>query len=330
MPDGAFDPFSRPAFYPDPEVTATAGPLADAAVDVARREFAVALDGTPDSLRAVDDILDRLREEQAAGTLLAGVRGRYAERFGAYLGEVVRRSIGGTWGVGRFYSETAPALRAGTPPGTTVDVVVGARVLNRIRRADAEGLWAFHQALARSLADPGAAAAAAADVLRPRGKYALRHDNGYFDAGTASGGRQAMMVAFYTGLTAIFFDADGELLGHEVRPLPPEEPADSPARRITLDTPAVEAALAAWKAEVGFRPEPIRVQRFEVDELGVGIADRPSHMEEFLKAPEVAEPNETEREHSWQSLREWEAEGNFVLYWGNDLWVNAEGEVTSS
>ena len=44
----------------------------------------------------------------------------------------------------------------------------------------------------------------------------------------------------------------------------------------------------------------------------------------------VIEPDEDERQQTWDAIREWEADGSFVLYWGNDLWVNGAGEVTSS
>ncbi len=39
---------------------------------------------------------------------------------------------------------------------------------------------------------------------------------------------------------------------------------------------------------------------------------------------------EEEREQMAEDVNRWIEAGEFVLYWGNDLWLDADGRVTSS
>jgi hypothetical protein len=52
-----FDPFARPAFYPEPAGQAAAQALAEEAVRVAAGEFDTRLDWTVDSVRRVEEVL---------------------------------------------------------------------------------------------------------------------------------------------------------------------------------------------------------------------------------------------------------------------------------
>ena len=52
--------------------------------------------------------------------------------------------------------------------------------------------------------------------------------------------------------------------------------------------------MSAWKVELGFRPELIRVRKFSLPEQGLGIDDRPWHYETFLRSPETDEPDESD------------------------------------
>jgi hypothetical protein len=323
MSSTPFDPFARPAFYPDPAGQAAAQALADEAVRVAAGEFDTRLDWTVDSVRRVEEVLGRLHDRRFRGELGPEAAARHARLFGCYLGEVVRRAHGGAWGVGRLYSETFPALRIGSGRGA-VDFFPTMRASARITYGPGANVWEEYQALLRKIgARRKPPKRSRRIVLRPREFYRLRHDNGYFDAGTVPGGGQVLMAFFWDGLTALFFDAGGNFVEYQVRPLP-AEPEVHPVSGLPLQTPdfdaAVKQGLDAWKVEIGFHAGPIRVRRFEVPELGLGIEDRPWHFEEFLKSPEAEEPDEGEREQMWESIRQWEEEGSFVLYWGNDLW----------
>ena len=61
----------------------------------------------------------------------------------------------------------------------------------------------------------------------------------------------------------------------------------------------------------------------------MGIEDLPWHYKEFLEDPD-SEKDPKEKAELFASIHRWVESGEFVLYWGNDLWLNAEGHVTSS
>ena len=74
------------------------------AVNTALEEFDITLDFTPESVAVVDDILlsfidkyhDKALEDEAVFTI--------CNIFGAYVGETLKRIIGGTW----FYDQSNP------------------------------------------------------------------------------------------------------------------------------------------------------------------------------------------------------------------------------
>ncbi|HEY8505754.1 MAG TPA: hypothetical protein VIL46_14310 [Gemmataceae bacterium] len=71
--------------------------LADEAVRRARAEFGVALDFSPDSVAAVEELLGELHARRAAGGMTDARINREAMTWGAYVGEVIRRLKGGRW-----------------------------------------------------------------------------------------------------------------------------------------------------------------------------------------------------------------------------------------
>lgn len=146
--------------------------------------------------------------------------------------------------------------------------------------------------------------------------YSLKAGEGYFDAGVLPDGRQVLMAAFYPATFAILFAADGTFLEYVERANAVHAPN--------------EPALRAWQTELGFRPRTIRVEEFYVDDMEIGIGDLPSHYQELLDDPEASDLDPEERAHQLREIEEWRRDGSFVLYWGNDLWLDASGHVTSS
>jgi hypothetical protein len=145
--------------------------------------------------------------------------------------------------------------------------------------------------------------------------YSLRAGEGYFDAGVLPDGRQALMAAFYDATFAILFAPDGTFVEYLERPNAVRAPNES--------------ALRAWQTELGFTPQTIRVEEFYVDDREVGIAELPSHYQELVDDPE-SQPDPDERAQLMREIEQWQHDGNFVLYWGNDLWLDASGHVASS
>ena len=145
--------------------------------------------------------------------------------------------------------------------------------------------------------------------------YSLREGEGYFDAGVLPDGRQALMAAFYDATFAILFAPDGTFLEYLERPNAVRAPN--------------KPALLAWQTELGFTPQTIRVEEFYVDDQGVGIAELPSHYQELVEDP-ASEPDPDERAVLLREIEKWQRDGSFVLDWGNELWLDDSGHVTSS
>jgi hypothetical protein len=78
------------------DVNVGMGELAELAVQFADQRGQT-LDYSPDSVERVESILADLHNSKKAGQLSDEDAGRSAIRFGAYIGEVLRRHYGGHW-----------------------------------------------------------------------------------------------------------------------------------------------------------------------------------------------------------------------------------------
>ena len=321
--------FAKIEFGPDDEIAQRAMRDAQEAILSAARYFDVALDGTEGSISSIDAILDRLHGSVVTSEVSQEAAERFAEIFGSYFGEIIRRAHGGGWGTERVYDSKHPALCVG-PTEIVFNPLRWAS--DRIVEGTGRDLRTYYEVLARSIPAGEAGGSDGGQSIRS-GKvgallerlYTLRHDQGYFDTGTTDDGRQVFAYWDSQEPMAVFFDGDGNLLGCEVRQLSIDAPYGTPECEALISQ-----AVQLWQDEIGFQPKPIRVRRFALPEHELGIEDRPDHYETFLKAPELEEPDEEEREGMFEQIREWDEENSFVLYWGNDYWVNADGEVTSS
>jgi hypothetical protein len=248
---------------------------------------------------------ERLAAQHAESPLPKIALDVLAERYGSLLGELVRARAGGAWGVGSLFGESIRGC-----------LLVGEREIKFWPWREArEWIEGRSTPLADRIDRLCARAAEADDDDDDSARlYPLAAEEGYFDAGVTRDGRQALMAAFYPMTFAIFFASDGRFLEYVERP---------------NDGAPNKAELARWQTELGFTPQTIRVEQFSIEEQGLGIAELTGFQEELLDDPE-SEPDEDERAERLKELREWIEEGSFVLYWGNDLWLDSDGHVTSS
>jgi hypothetical protein len=167
-------------------------------------------------------------------------------------------------------------------------------------------------------------------------RYPIQPGQGYFEAGTTGDGRQVLMGLLAPNLVAVFFDGSGVLIGHESRRLAflqpsgvivDGEPIEGTLGSCDIFDERIPARITAWQQELPFRPATIRVRRFRLHELGVGIEDHPDHFGWILDDPQSSDE---EKDDVRDSMRLWEADGQFVLHWGDDYWLDDTGEVTSS
>jgi hypothetical protein len=156
-------------------------------------------------------------------------------------------------------------------------------------------------------------------------RYPIKSHASYcFYTGVTSGGRQVLMGLFCPDLLAFFFDAEGNLLGVDDRPVPFFRGVPPP---YNIYDERIAPLLDAWQREIGFRPTTITVKKFFSPEHHIGIEDYPSHFEEILSDPGA---DEEEKRATRDSIRLLDEGGQFVLFWGNDYWLDSSGEVVSS
>ncbi len=119
----------------------------------------------------------------------------------------------------------------------------------------------------------------------------------------------------------LFFDAEGEIVDSSVYPLGID-------LRGGLG-PVVEAIAAkkirVVKRELEIRPGPIRVEPFFVKGWEVRLKQFPDDLEEFLSTPDRFP--EKEAAIYRRDVEQWRAHDNCVLTWGNQYYLDREGNT---
>ncbi|MBH24901.1 MAG: hypothetical protein CMH57_10690 [Myxococcales bacterium] len=301
--------FSRLTIEPHPETEAWARETAQEAT--ARWADLKALSG-------LDPIVADLKRRHLEGALGASELAEASRRLGAAAGELVRAEVGGEWGVGWMFTERIWfGLWLGRAGETRVKWWPTRDAQTWIEGKREGSFSARCQGLIERVREGRADVRAIPDRL-----YPLAAGQGNFDAGGTADGRQVLMAAFWQSTFALFFDGEGRLT--EVATHRPMEgraegqPEYGPSR----------LALETWQRELGWSPRLIRVKMFSLSEPNVGIADLPSHYESFLEDPDAETPEE--QRYMAESIKRWVEGGDFVLYWGNDLFMSGEGQITST
>lgn len=148
---------------------------------------------------------------------------------------------------------------------------------------------------------------------------------GDYCTGKLANSSQIILGVQFPQLVLLNFDASGGYLGYSSFELPPLLRSPAAIHSFSLcDLPKV----IELQSESGLIPSSISVYSFFVSELQIGIEDLPEHYVEFLKHPECFDDDEG---IEWRtSISQWQEEENFVFFWGNDYYLNKQGECQSS
>jgi hypothetical protein len=159
--------------------------------------------------------------------------------------------------------------------------------------------------------------------------FLIQHEpDYYFSVGTCSDGRQALMGLLCPFLVTYFFDAHGSLLGSDYQPWNYPAPRQSPDKPYHTHDPQFKEAFAQqekqWQEALGFQAGTIQIEAFWDEENYVGIRLLPDWLAE--------EPEEDPEERAFweEQLANWQTSGMFVLWWGNNYNMNADGSIESS
>jgi hypothetical protein len=165
-----------------------------------------------------------------------------------------------------------------------------------------------------------------ARASRPERLYRIKSNEDYsFYAGRLADGRQALVTLDVRLLLVVtLFDAAGKMVGEEERDLAGRWPIPGHGY---ADVDHAELHAYLW-AEFGFKPAVIRIRKFVTDR--VSIAPLPAHYQEFVDDAESPSFDGEQRERFRAYIKEWVKGEEFVLLWGNDYWLDKNGDVTSS
>jgi hypothetical protein len=147
-----------------------------------------------------------------------------------------------------------------------------------------------------------------------------------FYAGRLADGRQALLGVYLPKLVLVLFDAAGNYLEYQTRPL-----ADGPKSGPVTDVDRAEFVTRRqrWQRELGWQEQPIQVRRFALPEQRIYLADYPEWATLLLYDP-YSYPTPQERAELRRQMEEWDREGCFVFWWSRDYHMNKDGEVLST
>ena len=146
----------------------------------------------------------------------------------------------------------------------------------------------------------------------------------YFHAGHMRDGRQALIArSVYGKLVAAICDGAGNLeqVIQEELPSPPVLPDSGEVR---------EVDQAYLYRQFGFTPGLIRIKEFRIPDEKFAVYHLPEIYREFLRNPNSPVFDEEERQAFPGLIQQWNEDGQFVLVWSNDYWLDSTGEVVAS
>lgn len=144
--------------------------------------------------------------------------------------------------------------------------------------------------------------------------YTIKHSEFHCGAGrNADDTRQFLFGQELDRVSCLAFDADGVYLGCEQRPLGDEGKVK---------------AVALWMADLRVTPGSIRVREFFHPDGYIGVRELPNDLVEFLEHPDHFSADD--RVEYAEQLKDWRAQGYFVMMWHEEYWMSSSGEVEAT
>jgi hypothetical protein len=160
-------------------------------------------------------------------------------------------------------------------------------------------------------------------------QYKLDPKGRCFRTGLTVDGKQVLIGIWFPYLVAVFFDQNGNLL-------------DAQERRLSADAQKLaeqgffterpqkqfEQELQLFMNEINCRSSHIVVKKFAIPRHSLRIEDYPRSFQEVVSDP--GRHSQEDVNDARESLHGWWEEGLFVFEWGNEYWVNRDGEFVAS
>jgi hypothetical protein len=131
-------------FAPDPMLATIAEGFSLTAVDLARDHFSVDLDFSDESIRSLEEvILTRFHDDLVRKRPSDEKVRQFAQIWGSYLGEVLRRNHAAEWGATGDSDQRMPSMRL--PDDTTFWPWM--RTLKRLVNGPEDNVWVYFSVL---------------------------------------------------------------------------------------------------------------------------------------------------------------------------------------
>jgi len=152
-----------------------------------------------------------------------------------------------------------------------------------------------------------------------------------FVTGRTPAGEQAILGVPGPYVAGLFFDVKGDFLRCDSRqpPLGHAAPLNQSGKVRGALLTQLWGMLNEWKTELELIPGTIAVSKFSVPQFGVWIADFPQYLQEYFDKRD-SESDQVVRAELDNEVAEWQRSRKFVLQWGNEYWMNRNGEVTDT
>jgi len=150
----------------------------------------------------------------------------------------------------------------------------------------------------------------------------------YFSTGVLADNRQVILGLQFPDIVLLFFDSLGNLLETTTRCLSVTTRTIGEAGLTAAFQDAYKLELEQIQHQLGLRPSTIRVKRFFLPDLEIGIEDLPANYLAVLKSPHEYE--EEEVNYIKADIERWKSKGCFVFHWGTDYWMDKDGNVIAS
>jgi hypothetical protein len=155
----------------------------------------------------------------------------------------------------------------------------------------------------------------------------IQNQTYYFRTGHLVNANQVLISAQLPELVMIEFDKDGGYMRTLVKELP-HELLSSIKGRLWIDSDDLFIEIDKWANETGIKQGTISVQKFYIPERSIGIRDLPDHYQEAID--QADDYDEDERREILEDVHLWCERGDFVLWFTQDYYMTAEGEVDST
>lgn len=150
--------------------------------------------------------------------------------------------------------------------------------------------------------------------------YRISNDEGCFRAGTLPDGQQVLYGPMGLGITSVYFKSNGEYSRVERTALPVS--GSSP------DCIDWCAAMDEWQSKASVSACSIWVHEFFIHESRIGITKLPEYLQEAVSG--FLSDDSERAELLRRDAKSWTDRGCYVLWWAEEYYMDADGNVESS